>query len=60
MLSVCVCMCQGALVLTGLASLPRQELVKDSLPTMLLSSPHVAILAEFAFEPACLTSDWCL
>ncbi len=51
---------QGALVLTGLMSLPPRDLIKDTLPTLLLSSPHVPVMAEFGFEPACLSSDWCL
>jgi hypothetical protein len=51
---------QGALVLSGLMSLPPRSHIADLLPTKELSSTHVAIMAEFRFEPACLTSDWCL
>ena len=51
---------QGALVLTGVMTLPARDLVEETLPTKLLSSPHVAIMSEFSFEPLCLSSDWCL
>jgi hypothetical protein len=44
--------------MSGLMSLPSRSHVESHLPTMELSSDHVAIMAEFRFEPSCLATDW--
>lgn len=49
---------QGSLIMSGLMSLPSRSHVETHLPTMEFSSDHVAIMAEFRFEPSCLATDW--
>ena len=47
------------MIVTGVMSLPPNMLLVETLPTKLLSSPHLALMAEFSFEPECLSSNWC-
>lgn len=49
---------QGAVVLSGVLSLPPRSAVEGLLPTREYSSDHIAILSEFRFEPSCLSADW--